>query len=130
MFVTPPTIPPTAPLTPWPAPVEPLCPVGLGVGFGSVAPTSCMASRSEICFTSALSASVLAAGALFGTRLKSAARREAASRVIFSTAGTGSAPITVTRSSAPTFTAGPLSAPALSSLVTSTSPRRIVIVDR
>ena len=36
---------------------------------------------------------------------------------------------TVTRSRAPTFTAGPVSAPAGSSLVTSTKPRRIVIVD-
>jgi hypothetical protein len=116
-------IPPTTAVTPL---VEPSWPDVLVDG---AAPMICIASRIVMSFTSALSASVLAAGAFFGTRLKSAARADAVSRVTFCGAGAGRASTTVTRSSAPTFTAGPVSAPARSSFVTSTRPRRIVIVD-
>jgi len=86
VFVTPPTTVLTVPVTLWPALVEP-GPDVLAVRVPP--PASCNASRSEMSFTSALSAAVLAAGAFFGTRLKSEARLDAPSFVIFSGAGTG-----------------------------------------
>src|SRR5262249_60029538 len=65
VFATPPTTAPTPLVTPCCAPDPPWLDA-LGAGLGVVTPMSCIASRSEICFTSALSASTLAAGALFG----------------------------------------------------------------
>src|SRR6267143_1090190 len=74
---------------------------------------------------------MLAAGVSFGKKVKSDARLFAASGVIAWGAGTGPPPVTMTRSSAPTLTAGPTGLPVDgSSLVTSTRPRRIVIVER
>ena len=62
--------------------------------------------------------------------LKSEASFLAASCVMVSGRGTAGELVTVTRSSAPSFTADPESRPAESSFVTSTRPFRIVIVDR
>src|SRR5882724_10560427 len=93
--------------------------------------TVCVASLIDALLTSWFNAATLAAGVSFGKKMKSDARLLAASGVMACGAGTGPAPVTMTRSSAPTLTAGPTGPPvAGSSLVTSTRPRRIVIVER
>src|SRR5438094_68654 len=85
-LVRPVSAPVAPPVTPVSAPVAPpVTPVSVPV----TPPASCNASRNEMSFTSALSAAVLAAGAFFGTKLKSEARSDAPSFVIFSGAGTG-----------------------------------------
>ena len=85
VLATPPAIVVTVPVAAGPSVVEPV-PEVLAVRVPP--PASCNASRNEMSFTSALSTAVLAAGAFFGTTLKSEARRDAASFVIFSGAGT------------------------------------------
>src|SRR2546422_9714252 len=116
------------------------CVTVLTTGVGTVArlvvvlvgepPVVCIASWIAASFTGAFSASVLAAGPFFGTKLNCAARLSAACRVILSGAARGLALVTTTRSRILTSTGEPVSRPALSSLVTSTRPLRIVIVDR
>ena len=86
VLATPPAIVVTVPVAAGPSVVEPV-PEVLAVRVPP--PASCNASRNEMSFTSALSAAVLAAGAFFGTKLKSEARSDAPSFVIFSGAGTG-----------------------------------------
>src|SRR5437870_4683868 len=106
-------------------------PVSVPMAGGGMLFTVCAASLIDACFASWFTAATLAAGASFGKKVKSDARFLAASGATAWGAGSGLASVTMSRSSAPTLTAGPTGLPlAGSSLVTSTRPRTIVIVER
>jgi len=93
--------------------------------------SACVTSAIDAAVAARVTGATLAAGASFGKKVKSDARFLAVSGVMATGAGMGPVSVTVTRWNAPTLTAGPTGLPVVgSSLVTSTSPRRIVIVER
>ena len=93
--------------------------------------SACVTSAIDAAVAARVTGATLSAGASFGKKVKSDARFLAVSGVMATGAGMGPVSVTVTRWNAPTLTAGPTGLPVVgSSLVTSTSPRRIVIVER